>query len=76
MTAVTAHFGSEALEVQALSVSCVCACTMCLRTCARLKKIRLAKILLQSSLVFESSGTALGEEQKLNKLYRFEGDNQ
>lgn len=38
MTAVTAHFGSEASEVQVLSVSCVCACTMCLRTCARLKK--------------------------------------
>lgn len=41
MTAVTAHFGSEALEVQVLSVSCVCACTMCLRTCARLKKKKL-----------------------------------
>lgn len=69
MTAVTAHFGSEALEVQVLSVSCVCACTMCLRTCARLKFFFfIAKLI--GFVKLESSGAALGEEQQLKKLSR------
>lgn len=51
----------------------MCACTMCLRTCARLKKkeIRLAKIFIAKLIGFvklESSGVALGEEQQLKKL--------